>query len=178
MSTQHYARVIEDKAVEVYTPPFIDDQGTQAAIEDCFHADIAAQFRECPEGTLVGSTVDEQGNWTPPPPVEEPEPQPNPVPVGGRKITRLAFRNRFTQAEKVTLELASLDDPAAPMQQRQQAAALRASMKDQENATYIDLDRADTRAGVMALELGGLIASGRALQILDAPIADEEHYRG
>lgn len=38
------------------------------------------------------------------------------------RITRLAFRNRFTSAEKMALELAALDDPTAPMTQRQQAA--------------------------------------------------------
>lgn len=85
-------------------------------------------------------------------------------------ITRLAFRNRFTQAEKVLLELAALDDPAAPMAQRQQAAAIRASMADTAAATFIDLSRADTRAGVQMLEALGLIANGRALEILDTPI--------
>ena len=34
------------------------------------------------------------------------------------RITKLAFRNRFTGAEKVAIEFACLDDPAAPMPQR------------------------------------------------------------
>lgn len=95
-----------------------------------------------------------------------------------RHITKLAFRNRFTRAEKVALEMAALDNPAATMAQRQQSAALRADLKDQEGATFIDLDRADTRAGVQALEAAGLIAAGRALQILDAPVQDLERFRG
>lgn len=90
------------------------------------------------------------------------------------RITRLAFRNRFTQAEKVALELAALDDPAAPMAQRQQAAALRATLSDTAAATFIDLIRADTRAGVQMLETAGLLAAGRALEILDAPVTPEE----
>ena len=90
------------------------------------------------------------------------------------RITRLAFRNRFTQAEKVALELAALDDPAAPMPQRQQAAALRATLADTVAATFIDLSRAETRTGVQSLEAGGLLAAGRALQILDAPVQPEE----
>lgn len=90
------------------------------------------------------------------------------------RITRLAFRNRFTQAEKVALELAALDDPAAPMAQRQQAAALRATLSDTAAATLIDLIRADTRAGVQMLETAGLLAAGRALEILDAPVTPEE----
>lgn len=92
----------------------------------------------------------------------------------GTRITRLAFRNRFTQAEKVALEIAALDNPAAPMAQRQQAAALRATLSDTAAAVYIDLGRLDTRAGVQMLEAAGLLASGRALVILDAPVVAEE----
>lgn len=91
-----------------------------------------------------------------------------------RHITTLAFRNRFTRAEKVTLEMAALDDPAASMAQRQQSAALRSDMKDQESAQFIDLDRADTRTGVQTLEAAGLLAAGRALEILDAPVQPNE----
>lgn len=90
------------------------------------------------------------------------------------RITRLAFRNRFTQAEKVMLELAALDDPAAPMPQRQQAAAIRVYLADVAASTFVDLARADTRAGVQALEAGGLLAAGRALAILDAPVQAHE----
>ena len=91
------------------------------------------------------------------------------------RITRLAFRNRFSQTEKVMLELAALDDPAAPMPQRQQAAAIRVHLADVAASTFVDLARADTRAGVQALEAGGLLAAGRALAILDAPV--EAHER-
>jgi hypothetical protein len=91
------------------------------------------------------------------------------------RITRLAFRNRFSQAEKVTLELAALDDPAATMTQRQQAAAIRVHLADVAASTFVDLGRDDTRAGVQALEAGGLIGVGRALEILDAPV--EAHER-
>jgi hypothetical protein len=91
------------------------------------------------------------------------------------RITRLAFRNRFSQAEKVALELAALDDPAATLVQRQQAAAIRVHLADVSASTFIDLGRDDTRAGVQALETGGLIGVGRALEILDAPV--EAHER-
>lgn len=101
-----------------------------------------------------------------------------PAPVPRRWVTRLAFRNRFTHAEKSALEMASLDNPNADMPTRMQAAGLRVAMKDQENATYIDLDRADTRAGTIALETAGLLAAGRALEILDAPIEAHEAYQG
>lgn len=100
-----------------------------------------------------------------PPPPAVPEPQ---------RITRLAFRNRFTTAEKVALEIAALDNPAAAMPARAQAAALRASQADLAAATFVDLQRADTRAGVQMLEAAGLLAAGRVLEILDAEITPEE----
>lgn len=90
------------------------------------------------------------------------------------RITKTAFRNRFTLTEKVMLEIACLDNPAATMAQRQQAAMLRVSMADTASATFIDLLRTDTRAGVYMLESVGLIAIGRALIILDAPVGIEE----
>ena len=90
------------------------------------------------------------------------------------RVTRLAFRNRFTQSEKVALELAALDDPAATMAQRQQAAAIRVHLADVAVSTFIDLAAQDTRAGVQALEAGGLLTEGRALEILDAPVQPNE----
>jgi hypothetical protein len=90
------------------------------------------------------------------------------------RITRLAFRNRFTQAEKVALEIAALDDPAATPAQRQQAAAIRVYLSDVNAATFIDLSSDGTRDGVEALEAGGLIGVGRALEILDAPVQAHE----
>lgn len=123
---------------------------------------------------LIGSTYDRDASAAGSAPVFLPPP---PAPAT-RHITKLAFRNRFTRAEKVMLEMSALDNPAATMPQRQQAAALRADLKDQQDATFIDLDRADLRAGVQALETAGLLAAGRALEILDAPVQDIEQYRG
>lgn len=103
----------------------------------------------------------------------ESPPPPPPAPAL-RRVTKLAFRNRFTKTEKVGIEFAALDDPSAPMSQRQKAAALRADLKDQEQATFIDLDDPDTRSGVLTLETLGLIAPGRATEILDAPVLETE----
>lgn len=88
-----------------------------------------------------------------------------------RRITRLAFLSRFSDAEAVAIDLASIG--ATP-----QAAGMRRYMSKVNAATYIDLDRADTRAGVQALEAAGVLAAGRALQILDAPVQPEEGWRG
>ena len=90
------------------------------------------------------------------------------------RITRLAFRNRFTSAEKMALEMAALDDPTAPMAQRQQAAVLRVHLADVAASTFIDLGSQDTRAGVLALEAGGLLTEDRVLEILDAPVQPHE----
>lgn len=97
---------------------------------------------------------------------------------GSQYLSKLGFRNRFTMAEKAALEIAALDNPAANMQARMVAATLRASLADQRDATYIDPLRPDTRAGVIQLETFGVIAAGRALEILDAPIQDEERFKG
>ncbi|MDP4076259.1 hypothetical protein [Acidovorax sp. A1169] len=120
----------------------------------------------------------ERGGWeTPETCYADPDRQmvlaPEPV-LESRHITRLAFRNRFTQAEKIGLELAALDKPAGTMPERTQAAALRTYLEDAAAATFVDLARTDTRAGVQFLETAGLLAAGRALQILDTPILPTE----
>lgn len=84
----------------------------------------------------------------------------------GTIITRAAFRARFTQAEKIAIELAGLDDPSAPMEVRSQAAAIRTYLKDVDAAEFIDLTDPATAGGVQALEAAGLLAEGRAVEIL------------
>ena len=92
-----------------------------------------------------------------------------PVPVPElRQITRLAFLDRFTDAEAVAIDLASMGATV-------DAASVRRYLSKVNAATFIDLDRADTRAGVQALEAGGLLVEGRALEIMDAPV--EQHER-
>jgi hypothetical protein len=117
--------------------------------------------------------------WAMMPYVEPPAPEPAPEPEkAARRITKLAFRSRFTSAEKVGLELASIDNPSGPAQQRQLAAALRVHQTDLQAAQFVDLDFADTRNGVQQLEAVGLLAQGRALKILDAPILAHETFGG
>lgn len=99
--------------------------------------------------------------FTPAPPPE------TPTDPADTRITRLAFRNRFTQAEKVALELAALDNPSAPMAQRQQSAALRAHLKDLDAASWVDLTHPEAVAALQMLEASGLIDEGRAAAILD-----------
>jgi hypothetical protein len=96
------------------------------------------------------------------------------VRVPSTRITKLAFDNRFTDAELVTIEMYGLDNPAASMAQRQMAATMRVNQRKIDRAAFIDLARLDTREGVQMLEAAGILAVGRALQILDAPVLAEE----
>jgi len=98
------------------------------------------------------------------------QPVREPAPVL-RRITRLAFLSRFADSEAVAIDLASIGATA-------QAAGMRRYMSKVNAATFIDLDRADTRAGVQALEAAAMLPAGRALQILDAPVQPSEEYRG
>lgn len=128
-------------------------------------------------GTLSPPPVEPSQNLPEaiPDPLPIPDPSERPIP---KFITRLAFRNRFTAAEKVSLELAALDDPNANLQDRQKSAMLRVYLKDVDAATYIDLDRQETKDGVQNLETVGLLSAGRANEILTAEIQPTERYRG
>jgi len=104
-------------------------------------------------------------------PTPEPEPQTVPSP---RIVSVLGFRRRFTPAEKAAIEWAAVDRPDQPEAQRMQAAALRATLADQAAAQFIHLEDPATVAGVQGLEALGIIAPGRALEILNATIQSEE----
>lgn len=117
------------------------------------------------EGAHIGGGYDGQ-QFTSPEPAE-------PAPVDTR-ITRLAFRQRFTSAEQIAIELASIDNPSGTAEQRQQQAALRVYLKNVDAAQYIDLAAADVAAGVQQLEALGLIDAGRAEQILTAEVQEAE----
>ena len=91
-----------------------------------------------------------------------------------RRVSVLAFRCRFTPAEKATIEWAAVDKPEQTTEQRQQSAMLRATLADQAAATFIDLADPTTVAGVQALQAMGLITADRADAILDAPVQPGE----
>jgi hypothetical protein len=83
------------------------------------------------------------------------------------RITKLAFKQRFTADERIAIRNAAAVDPQIY------------DFEDLVNAaTYIDLSRADTIAAVSAIEQAGLIGSGRAVEILGPPINEIERYRG
>ncbi len=114
-------------------------------------------------GDLASAAVGDQWNgevFTRPQPPQPP-----------RRITRLAFLQRFRNDEAVAIDLASQGATV-------QAAGMRRYMALVNAATFIDLDRPDTRGGVIALETGGALVEGRALEILDAEIQPHERYTG
>lgn len=85
------------------------------------------------------------------------------TPVAARHITKLAFWSRFTAPERVAILTAA-----------KASVAVEDYIAMVKVANFIDLDRADTRAGVQALETATLLAPGRALVILDAAIEPHE----
>ena len=97
-------------------------------------------------------------------------------PMRRRWITNLAFDNRFTKEERVNIEMAALVDPAMSTEQKRQAVSLQVDLGRAKKASYTDLDRADTQAGVQQFEAYGLIGVGRAAEILADPIAAHEYF--
>lgn len=117
---------------------------------------LPPEWIEIPESAGVGYVEQPDGSFLPPEPAA-PE----------TKITRLAFRNRFTLSEKIAVETAAESD-----------AAIRVMLKDQEAATYIDLSRQDTIDGVNYLASQNLITAARAEEVLTAPIQPHEVPKG
>ncbi len=85
-----YARVINNVAVELFTPP------TGFTIQECFTADIAAQFQSVPSGTEAGATL-ANGTWTNPPP-----PSPGTAPYAA--LTPMQFYLAFTATERMKIK--------------------------------------------------------------------------
>lgn len=82
---------------------------------------------------------------TPPPPVTPPR----------LRLTKLEFRNQFTFAEKQAIYTAA-----------ETSVDIEIFLDDLMVAEYIDCDNSNTIANVNALETAGLIAAGRADEIL------------
>ena len=84
-----------------------------------------------------------------------------------RNVSRKAFLSRFTDAEAIDIDLAS-------MGATREAATVRRYLSKVNASQHIDLADDETRTGVQALEAAGLLQPGRALAILDAPIQPKE----
>ena len=111
------------------------------------------------DATLMGK------RWNPE--VQAFEPGPPPVVPTERNVSRKAFLSRFTDAEAIDIDLAS-------MGATREAATVRRYLSKVNAAQHIDLADDETRTGVHALEAAGLLQPGRALVILDAPNEPKE----
>lgn len=95
------------------------------------------------------------------------EAEPQPAPPTERNVSRKAFLSRFTDAEAIDIDMASIGAT-------REAATVRRYLSKVNAAQHIDLADNETRTGVQALEAAGLLQPGRALVILDAPIEPKE----
>lgn len=154
-----YALINNNKVENI----IVADQEFIDAISDQYqHIESLDQPGELNIG--VGWSWSQNGGFSAPTPEPEPN-QPSP-----KKITQLAFITRFTDAEAIALDLASIGATV-------EAASIRRYMQKVNAATFIDLGRPDTIAGVNQLEAVGLIGVGRANTILTAPITEQEIVR-
>lgn len=87
------------------------------------------------------------------------------------RVTKLACRERFTQAELMGLLAASAGTSTM-------ALAIQMIMGNLQVATYVDLARTDTIAAVQTLVTFGLLTSDRAHTILTALPTATEQYQG
>lgn len=85
------------------------------------------------------------------------------------KLTRKAFLKRFTDAEAIAIDLASIGATV-------EAASLRRYLNLVNASIYIDLKDEETIKGVQALEYAGILGKGRAQEILETPVTDQERY--
>lgn len=120
-----------------------------------------------PDMLLIERTGQEWEGWTYDgdkfhPPVGYVDPNPT-------KITKLAFLNRFTDAEAIAIDLASMGATT-------QAATLRRELKRIDAAVHIDLTNEKLIAGLALLEGAGLLAPGRATEIMNTPVAEHEVF--
>lgn len=82
------------------------------------------------------------------------------------KITRLAFKQRFTTEERLAIRAEAAVNP------------LVYDFQDLvDSATYIDLERADTASSVNTLEQLGLIGVGRSIEVLSSVINEGERWQ-
>lgn len=86
-----------------------------------------------------------------------------PAPTPPSRMTKLAFRRRFTLAEKAAAEVSAETNPT-----------MRVLLKDQEAATYIDLSDPATIEALDYMVSEGVITEARRVEILTAPVAPNE----
>ncbi|WP_233626309.1 MULTISPECIES: hypothetical protein [unclassified Delftia] len=94
--------------------------------------------------------------------------------AASRRVPPHALRRRFTVVERTALEWAVVDRAEAGEADRLNAATLRSLLKDIEQARQLDLDDPELADSLRQFEAFGLIAAGRAQEILDGPVQAHE----
>ena len=91
------------------------------------------------------------------------EPEPEPVTDYGSKISRVALKLRMTADERKDIRAAAESN-----------ADVFDFMDLLSDAAYINLVRPETIGGVNLLEAAGLLGEGRANEILNTPLTEDE----
>lgn len=92
----------------------------------------------------------------------------NPPAEPDMRITKLAFKQRLTQAERIAIRSAAQTNPV-----------VYDFLDILDSATFIDLSRQETIDGLHAIEaIVPEMQEGRANEILTAPIEDHERFNG
>lgn len=89
-------------------------------------------------------------------------------------LSLLAFIERLTENEWEDIELAAAHNPGDTNADKRKAARLRARLRRLDSYPVVNLQRNWVRNLVTSLETSGAIAAGRAVQILDTPVANDE----
>ena len=147
------------------------NNNTVISVEEIADADIAERSSHCQQIIDVSNSIPTpdigwafNGSTLSPPPSSTAAPT--------MKITKLALQNRFTDAENIAI-LMYVSDATKPYRFAVQMVINKLGL-----ATYIDLNRADTRAGVHLLVVAGILTSDRETAILTTVPTAIEIYRG
>ena len=155
-----WVRIIEPDGVPTVAEAVSFDPATR------FTPEIAALFQPAEEG-MVYRARKIDGVWVAPPaPSPAPEPSP-PEPTYRTKLSRPEFKLQFTGAERIAIRQArGYEGDDAALQLRAAIIDDFFDIVEDPALTYIDLELAATIEGVGYLESEGLIAAGRAAEIL------------
>lgn len=145
-----YARIVNNTAVDTRTE----------SPEGCFTPGIVAQFVEVPDQVENGWTI-ENGVWSAPAapaPVPPPKPESAKIPL----IGPIAFQMLFKVDELVAIDAA-----------KETNAAIRIFWKllDDPRTDYVDRNLEPVQTMLRNLEAGGLLATGRAEEIIHWSVA-------
>lgn len=145
-----YARSVNHTAVDVRTEP----------PEGFFTPEVAAEFVTVPDQVENGWQL-VNGEWqapAPPEPAPTPEPTPEPIP----RIGPIAFQMLFKVDELVAIDAVKDTNPAIRIFWK---------LLDDPRTDYVDRNLESVQTMLRNLEASGLLATGRAEEILHGSVA-------